>query len=71
MQKFELALLERYQDTHEKMYGFKDERQTMNMMRRSIGKTLGQYQRKGLGSPTKFDVAGGGLFAQLAALKQQ
>ena len=25
MQKFEIALLERYQETHERMYGFRDE----------------------------------------------
>lgn len=61
MQKFELALLERYQDTHEKMYGFKDEKQTMNIMRRSIGKMLGQYKNKT--GPQKINVAAGGLFA--------
>ena len=71
MQKLEVAMLQRYQDTHQKMYGFKDEKQNMNILKRNIKSLLGQYQKKSPASPAKINVAGGNLFAQLAALKQQ
>ena len=64
MQKFEIALIKRYQDTHQEMYGFKDERQTMNIMRRKISNMIAQFKPDSPRIAPQPMVGGGmGLFA--------
>ena len=43
MMKFETALREKYHDTHQQMYGLKEEENTMRIMRSNIHSILSNY----------------------------
>ena len=43
LKKFEAALKARYQETHNQMYGFKDEKNTMKIMRSNIASVISNY----------------------------
>ena len=45
--KFESAVRERYQRTHQQMYGFKDEERTMKIMKSNIHSILSNYSSHG------------------------
>ena len=52
MIKFENALKERYHKTHKEMYGFKDEDNTMKIMRSNIASVISSYSHHGTGKPS-------------------
>ena len=45
--KFEMALREKYTETHNQMYGFKDEENTMKIMKSNIHSMLSNYSGSG------------------------